>query len=355
MHKRGKMPTEPFKTLEWREDRLLLLDQRLLPTEEVYRTYDDYLSVARAIETMVVRGAPAIGVTAAFGVALGALGIVVKTYTDFEKRLATVFERLARTRPTAVNLFWALQRMKKTLEENKALPIPQLQQRLKQEAIAIWKEDIETNKAIGRHGATLLKDGMTVETHCNAGALATAGFGTALGVIYAATMEGKKIRVVSDETRPVLQGSRLTTWELQKNGIEVTMICDNMAGSFMQEGKIDCVIVGADRIAANGDVVNKIGTYPLAILAQYHKIPFYVAAPLSTVDLTMNSAKEIPIEERKPEEVTHIKGYPIAPAEIKVANPAFDRTPHELVTAIITEKGIARAPFGPTLKEWKTV
>lgn len=342
-----------IKTLEWQDNRVLMIDQRKLPDRETYITCDDYVQVARAIENMTVRGAPAIGVAAAFGVALGALGLDLKTYDDFSQKMENVFARLSKTRPTAVNLFWSLERMQRVMEENKKLPVPELKERLKAEAIRICEEDIATNHAIGKHGAALLKDGMTVATHCNAGALATAGFGTALGVIYAAKEEGKKIHVISGETRPVLQGSRLSAWELQKNGIEVTMICDNMAGTLMQQRMIDCVIVGADRIAANGDVVNKIGTYPLAVLAKYHKVPFYVAAPLSTVDLTMQTASDIPIEERKEEEVTFVKGQRIAPENISVKNPAFDRTPHTLVTAIITEKGIAEEPFGPQLKEWK--
>lgn len=343
----------PIKTIEWRDDKVFMLDQRRLPEEEVYVSFDDYLSVAKAIENMTIRGAPAIGVAAALGVALGALGLDAKTFAEFYERIEHICDRLAKTRPTAVNLFWALERMKKVCLENKALPIPKLKERLKEEAIKIFNEDIETNRSIGRNGAKLLKDGMTVETHCNAGALATAGFGTALGCVYAATEEGKRIHVVVDETRPVLQGARLTAWELQKHGMEVTVICDNMAGTLMQQKKIDCVMVGADRIAANGDVVNKIGTYPLAILAQYHKIPFYVAAPLSTIDLNMKTADKIPIEERNPKEVTHIKERPIAPSHVKVENPAFDRTPGNLITAIITEKGIAEPPFEKTLKVWK--
>ncbi|MDO8527337.1 MAG: S-methyl-5-thioribose-1-phosphate isomerase [Deltaproteobacteria bacterium] len=334
-----------IKTIEWKNDKVVMLDQRLLPEQEIYNTYDDYASLAKAIENLTVRGAPAIGVAAAMGMALGALGISAKNFDDFFKKLETVRERLARTRPTAVNLFWALERMKRVTLENKTLSIPELQECLKEEAIKIYHEDIEANRTLGKHGATLLKDGMQVLTHCNAGALATAGFGTALGVIYAAQEEGKRIHVYSDETRPVLQGSRLTAWELQKHGVEVTVICDNMAGTLMQQKKIDCCIVGADRIAANGDVVNKIGTYSVAVLAKHHGIPFYVAAPLSTIDVKMKSGKEIPIEERNIREVTHIKDQMIAPSHVDVFNPAFDCTPNELVTAIITEKGISRSPF----------
>lgn len=343
-----------IKTLEWKNDKVVMIDQRLLPEEEVYATFDDYLSVAKAIENMTVRGAPAIGVAAAFGAALGALGLSPKTPGEFEEKFERICERLAKTRPTAVNLFWAIGRMRRTARENRELPIEKLKERLKEEALKIYHEDIEANRAIGGHGATLLKDGMTVETHCNAGALATAGFGTALGCIYAAAEQGKRIRVVVDETRPVLQGSRLTAWELQKHGIEATLICDNMAGTLMQAKKIDAVIVGADRIAANGDVVNKIGTYPLAVLARHHNIPFYVAAPLSTIDLNVASANEITIEERNAEEVTHLRDRCLAPSHINVFNPAFDRTPHTLVTAIITEKGIAKPPFEAILKNWKS-
>ncbi len=342
-----------IKTIEWRDDKVVMLDQRLLPLEEVYVTYDDYLSVAKAIEHMVIRGAPAIGVAAAMGVALGALGLSVKTFDEFYKKIEAICERLAKTRPTAVNLFWALERMKRVMIENKNLPIPALQQCLKEEAIRMHHEDIEINRMIGRNGAILLKDGMRVLTHCNAGALATAGFGTALGVIYAAQEEEKRIHVYVDETRPWLQGARLTTWELQKHGVETTLICDNMAASLMAKKEIDCVIVGADRIAANGDVVNKIGTYSVAVLAKYHNIPFYVAAPTSTMDPKIKTGAEIPIEERNAKEVTHIKEQQIAPSHIAVKNPAFDCTPHTLIHAIISEKGIAKAPFETALKNWK--
>lgn len=350
-YNRTKMFT--IKTIEWRDDKVILIDQRRLPEEEIYVSFDDYLSLAKAIENMTIRGAPAIGVTAAFGVALGALGLAPKSGEEFQEKIETICNRLSKTRPTAVNLFWALERMKKVSLENKNLSTTKLQERLKEEALRIYHEDIEANRAMGKNGAKLLKDKMTVLTHCNAGALATAGFGTALGVIYTAAEEGKRIHVYVDETRPVLQGARLTAWELQKHGIETTLICDNMAGHMMAQKKIGCVIVGADRIAANGDVVNKIGTYPLAVLAKYHGVPFYVAAPLSTIDLNMKTAEEIPIEERKPEEVTHIKDRMIAPSHIKVENPAFDRTPNNLVTAIITEKGIVEPPFHKKLKEFK--
>lgn len=343
-----------IKTIEWRDDKVIMLDQRLLPHQEVYNTYEDYVGVARAIQNMVIRGAPAIGVAAAMGVALGALGIAVTRFEDFYEKISVICNRLAQTRPTAVNLFWALERMKKVCLENRGLPVDEIKTRLKEEAKKIQREDFEATRAIGRLGKALLSDGMRVLTHCNTGALATGGYGTALGIVYAANEEGKRIHVYADETRPLLQGSRLTAWELQKHGIEVTVLCDNMAAGLLQEGKIQCVLVGADRIATNGDVVNKIGTYNLAILAHYHKIPFYVAAPLSTIDMKMSNASQIPIEERNPQEVTHMAGQAVAPAHVQVINPAFDRTPANLVTAIITENGIAEFPFEEKLKAWKT-
>lgn len=334
-----------IKTIEWRNDKVIMLDQRKLPTEEVYETYSDYLRVAVAIETMVIRGAPAIGVAAAFGVALGALGLAEKSPQENVKKLSAICERLAQTRPTAVNLFWAINRMKKVIDSHQNSRVVDLQNALREEAIKIYEEDIATCRALSKQGATLFKDGMTILTHCNAGALATAGYGTALGCIYAAAEEGKNLKVYADETRPVFQGARLTTWELKKHGIPVTVIADNMAGLLMQEGKINAVIVGADRIAANGDVVNKIGTYPLAVMAKEHHIPFYVAAPMSTVDLQCATAKEIPIEVRKEREITHVGDVQITPEDIGIFNPAFDRTPGKLITAIITENGIIRGPF----------
>jgi len=338
-----------FKTIEWKNNMVVMIDQRLLPNEEVYRTYMDFLDVAEAIREMVIRGAPAIGVAAAMGIALGAIDIKSKERKEFVKQFNHICNVMAHTRPTAVNLFWAIDRMKRIVKENPKLGADELKERLVEEAKRIYEEDIEINRQMGRHGSKLIKNRATVLTHCNAGALATAGYGTALGVIRAAIEEGKKIKVFADETRPFLQGSRLTAWELMKDGIDTTLITDNMSGYMMKKGLIDAVIVGADRIAANGDVANKIGTYSVAVLAKEHKIPFYVAAPISTIDLKIKSGDSIPIEERDIREVTHIKDVPIAPNAVKVKNPAFDVTPNRFVTAIITEKGIARKPFGKSL------
>lgn len=339
-----------FKTIEWENNNVVMIDQRLLPNEEVYKTYTDFLDVAEAIREMVVRGAPAIGVAAAMGVALGALQINAKERNGFAKEFEKICKIMASTRPTAVNLFWAIERMKRVLKENPKSNADELKQLLVQEAKNIHKEDIEINKRMGRHGSALIKNKATVITHCNAGALATAGYGTALGIIRAAVEDGKKIKVFADETRPFLQGSRLTAWELMKDGIDTTLITDNMAGYMMKKGLIDVVIVGADRIAANGDTANKIGTYSVAILAKEHKIPFYVAAPISTIDLKIKTGEKIPIEERDIREVTHIKDIPIAPRGIKVRNPAFDVTPNKFITAIITENGVARKSFEKSLK-----
>jgi len=338
-----------FKTIEWKNNMVVMIDQRLLPNEEVYRTYMDFLDVAEAIREMVIRGAPAIGVAAAMGIALGAIDIKSKERKEFVKQFNHICNVMAHTRPTAVNLFWAIDRMKRIVKENPKLKADELKERLVEEAKRIYEEDIEINRQMGRHGSKLIKNRATVLTHCNAGALATAGYGTALGVIRAAIEEGKKIKVFADETRPFLQGSRLTAWELMKDGIDTTLITDNMSGYMMKKGLIDAVIVGADRIAANGDVANKIGTYSVAVLAKEHKIPFYVAAPISTIDLKIKSGDSIPIEERDIREVTHIKDIPIAPNAVKVKNPAFDVTPNRFVTAIITEKGIVRKPFGKNL------
>ncbi len=342
-----------IKPIEWKDDKVVMLDQRRLPLQEVYVTCEDYKAVADAIQNMTVRGAPAIGVAAAMGVALGALGIGVKTFDEFYTKLLKVCETIEATRPTAVNLFWATKRMKRLCQAHKDLPIGELQDRLKDEAIRICFEDVETNRQIGRNGAILFKDGDCVLTHCNAGALATAGFGTALGVLYAATEEGKKLKVFADETRPFLQGARLTAWELTKSGIDTTVITDSMAGHLMAKGKIDRVIVGADRIASNGDVANKIGTYSVAILAKYHNIPFYVAAPMLTIDFSMATGNEIFIEERDASEVTHIGPTQIVPDEARVFNPAFDVTPAALVTALITERGIATPVNDTTLSVLK--
>jgi methylthioribose-1-phosphate isomerase len=328
------------ETIEWTDAGVVMIDQTRLPREQVFVTCRSYVEVAVAIRSMVIRGAPAIGVAAAMGVALG-----VQEGADFER----VCETLASTRPTAVNLFWAIERMRAlwaSLKGHKDLVA-----RMIEEAKNIRLDDIAICRAMGRHGAALVPDGKTVLTHCNAGALATAGYGTALGVIRAAAEAGKKIDVFADETRPFLQGARLTAWELQQDGIATTLITDNMAGHFLHSGRIGCVIVGADRIAANGDVANKIGTYSLAVLAKENQVPFYVAAPVSTFDLTLKSGASIPIEQRSAEEVTHVFGVPVAPENIAVENPAFDVTPARYVTAIISERGVARAPYEESLRK----
>jgi len=328
-------------TVQWHNGAVRLLDQSRLPEHVEFLDCRDADAVAQAIRDMKVRGAPAIGVTAAMGVALGAQSITAAEYVSFEKRMRDICDQLAATRPTAVNLFWAIERMKRKLTELQSQPLASIKAALVAESQAILDEDIALCKAMGRHGADVVKDGQTVLTHCNAGALATAGYGTALGVIRAAWEQGKRIRVIADETRPVLQGSRLTAWELMQDQIPVTLITDNMAGALMHQGKIDLCVVGADRIAANGDVANKIGTYSVAVLARAHKIPFYVAAPYSTIDLKTKSGKEITIEQRNPNEVTRIHGsHPIAPKGVSVYNPAFDVTPAELITGIITERGL---------------
>ena len=338
-----------IKTLEWADAGVRFIDQTKLPTEEVYVTCTSYEEVADAIRTMIVRGAPAIGVAAAMGIALGALQSQAKALPEFEREFDAVCSVLAKTRPTAVNLFWAIQRMREKLVQVRCLPIAQIKAELVAEAKRTLVEDIAANEAMGQHGAVLLPAIGGVLTHCNAGALATAGYGTALGVIRAAVASGKQLRVFADETRPFLQGSRLTAWELMKDGIPTTLIADNMAGAMMRLGKIDAVIVGADRIAANGDVANKIGTYTVAVLAKEHNIPFYVAAPISTVDLNTPDGSGIPIEQRASTEVTHLAGKQIAPDDVRVENPAFDVTPGKFVAAIITERGVARAPYGESL------
>lgn len=338
--------TQTIETIEWTPQGVVMIDQTRLPRETVFVTCRDYTEVADAIRTMVIRGAPAIGVAAAMGVAIGAL-----KSDNLEADMPLICETLAKTRPTAVNLFWAIDRMKRVYGETKAAGLAAVRARLVKEAILVREEDIAINRAMGKYGAELVPDGKTVLTHCNAGALATAGFGTALGVIRAAVEMGKKIDVFADETRPFLQGARLTAWELQRDGIETTLITDNMAGHFLKSGRIGCVVVGADRIAGNGDVANKIGTYSVAVLAKENGVPFYVAAPISTLDLTLTSGDQIPIEERAAQEVTHVQGIHMAPDGIKVANPAFDVTPHRYVTAIITEKGVARAPFPESLRK----
>lgn len=330
-----------------------MLDQRLLPSEEKYLMLRSYDEVAEAIKKMVVRGAPAIGVSAAMGIALGASQSVGTSVADLEDDLGYIFKVMSETRPTAVNLFWAIDRMRSRFEQERSSGnVEQVKAALVAEALAIFEEDILANRAIGGFGAPLIPDGGTVLTHCNAGALATAGdYGTALGVIRGARDAGKKIAVIADETRPFLQGLRLTAWELAKDNIPVTVITDNMAGHVMKKGKVDAVVVGADRIAANGDTANKIGTYMVAVLAKQHNIPFYVAAPLSTIDMSLPTGADIPIEERDPKEITHIRDQQLAPDGIGVHNPAFDVTPNELVTAIITDKGVAEPPFEVTLRQ----
>jgi len=345
-----------FKTIEWTGDGVRMIDQTLLPGEEVYRTCRTYQEVAEAIRSMVIRGAPAIGVAAAMGVALGVKHSSAPGVAELRSEFETIADTISRTRPTAVNLFWAVKRMRGVFEQTLAGPgsevekIARARAALEEEARRVLAEDIAVNEAMGRHGAVLLHDSTTVLTHCNAGALATGGYGTALGVVRAAVSEGKKISVFADETRPFLQGSRLTAWELAKDGIPVTVITDNMAGHFMKQSKIQAVIVGADRIAANGDVANKIGTYTVAVLAHENQVPFYVAAPLSTIDLSLASGDEIPIEERSSAEVTHWRGIPTAPENVSARHPAFDVTPHRYVTALITERGIAREPYAESLK-----
>jgi methylthioribose-1-phosphate isomerase len=340
-----------IKTLEWTDAGVRFIDQTKLPTEETYVTCKNYEEVADAIRTMVVRGAPAIGVTAAMGVALGTLQSLAKTQPELEREFDAICNELAGTRPTAVNLFWAIRRMRDKFQQLRLQPVEKIKAELVAEAQRVLVEDIAANEAMGKHGAVLLPNSGGVLTHCNAGALATAGYGTALGVIRAAVESGKQLQVFADETRPFLQGSRLTAWELMKDGIPTTLIADNMAGAMMRLGKIDAVIVGADRIAANGDVANKIGTYTVAVLAKEHGIPFYVAAPISTVDLNTADGSLIPIEQRASTEVTHLAGKQIAPDAVRVENPAFDVTPNKYVTAIITERGIARAPYQHSLAE----
>ena len=344
-----------FKTVEWRGDAVRLIDQGKLPLQEEYPEFTTYEQVASAIKRMVVRGAPAIGVTAAMGAALAAKNIETTDRDIFFTEFNLALKILAETRPTAVNLFWAIERMRACAQTHRSEALPSLRKRLEQEAIKVYEEDLAINKKLSLHGAELFSDGDVALTHCNAGALATAGdFGTALGVLKAVHLSGKKLSVFADETRPWLQGARLTAWELMKEKIPVTLICDNMAGHCMKRGMITKAIVGADRIAANGDVANKIGTYTVAVLAKRHNIPFFVAAPMSTIDFNITDGGHIPIEERNPNEVTHVMGQTqIAPDGVNVFNPAFDVTPNDLVSAIITEKGVARAPFVESLKKMR--
>jgi methylthioribose-1-phosphate isomerase len=335
------------ETIEWTDGGVVMIDQTRLPIEEKYVTCRTYQEVAEAIRNMVIRGAPAIGVAAAMGIALG---VQAASARDLDTEVDRICDTLAKTRPTAVNLFWAIDRMKQVYALLRGRALEEIQARLVSEARLVYEEDIAINRAIGRHGAALVPDGKTVLTHCNAGALATAGYGTALGVVRAAVESGKHIDVFADETRPFLQGARLTVWELQHDGIRATLITDNMAGHFLKSGRIGCVVVGADRIAANGDVANKIGTYSVAVLAKENSVPFFVAAPVSTLDLTLASGEQIPIEQRPAAEVTHVFGTLVAPAGTAVENPAFDVTPNRYVSAIITEHGVARAPYDESLR-----
>jgi methylthioribose-1-phosphate isomerase len=343
--------TVPIPTIEWNNGKVRLIDQTLLPNELKYIDCENVDDVWEAIKVLKVRGAPAIGIAGALGTVIGIWNSDAKSYDEFSDQLLKVTSYLAESRPTAVNLFWALNRMKVVAEANKDKEIPRLKEILLAEAQKIIEEDKAMCRAIGKHGAELIKDGDTILTHCNAGGLATADYGTALAVMFTAHEQGKRIKVFADETRPLLQGARLTAWELMRAGIDVTLICDNMAGQVMKEGKINCVIVGADRISANGDTANKIGTYSVAILAKEHKIPFYVAAPTSTLDMSLLNGDLIPIEQRKAEEITEGFGKRTAPKGVKVYNPAFDVTPSRLIDVIITEKGIARAPYAQSLKK----
>ena len=338
------------KTIEYLDGMVRMIDQTLLPTKKVFVDCKTIEDVGHAIKTMIIRGAPAIGVAAAMGVTLGADTITASNFDEFYGKMKKQCDQLGKSRPTAVNLAWAINRMKQVAKDSKNLPVSELKARLKEEALTILNEDININKAMGQHGQTLVESGNVVLTHCNAGALATAGFGTALGVIRASINAGKKIRVLANETRPFLQGARLTAWELKEDNIPVKLITDSMCGYFMKNKEVDLVVVGADRIAGNGDVANKIGTYMVAVLAKENNIPFYVAAPVSTLDLTLASGDEIPIEERSAEEVVNINNKRMAPEGIEVAHPAFDITPNKLVTAIITEEGIARPPFTESLR-----
>jgi len=336
-----------IRTIEWRNGAVVMIDQRLLPTQEVYRVCRDYREVARGIKTMVIRGAPAIGVAAAMGIALGMLRSRGNPRQSFDR----ICKTFAATRPTAVNLFWAIDRMRRAFDGVAERNLNEIRTALVDEALNIRREDIDANRALGKHGAALIPRDAQVMTHCNAGALATAGYGTALGVIRAAREAGKNVSVIAGETRPFLQGARLTAWELKKDHIPVTLMTDGMAGHVMSTDGIACVIVGADRIAANGDVANKIGTYNLAVLAKRHGIPFYVAAPVSTIDAKCRNGSEIPIENRDSTEVTHIGDRQMAPAGIRVLNPAFDVTTHRLISAIITERGVIRAPYKANIRK----
>ncbi len=336
-------------TIAWRGRSLIMIDQRKLPGQETYVRCHTYIQVAQAIEKMVIRGAPAIGIAAAYGLVLGAMALRADTGRSIDRDFERVYQRLERTRPTARNLFWALERMRAAYERSRSQGLRAIRTALVEEAKAIELEDVETNYAIGLHGQALLRDGMTVLTHCNAGALATAEYGTALGIVRAAVAKGKRIRVYADETRPFLQGARLTVWELDRDGIPVVLITDGMAGWFMRRGEVDAVVVGADRIARNGDTANKIGTYSVAVLAKENKVPFYVAAPTSTIDRALADGGGIPIEERNPDEVREVGGRLLTVPYAEVRNPAFDVTPAAYITAIVTERGVHRPPYEKSL------
>lgn len=342
-----------IKTLEFKNDVLFLIDQRKLPISYEIFECRNYRDVDFAIKDMVVRGAPAIGATAAYGVVLAAKEFINEDKNVFLSKMEEALQILNNSRPTAVNLMWAIARMRKIIEENKALPVADIYKKIKEEANRIYDEDIKTNKAIAKFGNELIKDGTTILTHCNTGALATVGYGTALGVVREAFYSGKKIFVYADETRPRLQGGRLTAWELVQEGIPAKLIADSVAATLIRDGKIDIILVGADRIASNGDTANKIGTFMLSVVAKVYNVPFYVVAPTSTIDFDIESGKEIKIEERDPSEVTHIEGIRIAPEGIDVYNPAFDVTPWENITGIITEKGIIRPPYKENIMKLK--
>ena len=346
------MNNRSFYTLRWDGDAVSFIDQRLLPNQEVYVHCTTYQEVATVIETMVVRGAPAIGISAAYGIALGLLKFKTDKLDEFKKHFDTVANVMAKTRPTAVNLFWAIDRMKRKFYSvcETTKDIPTITKTMIAEALLMYDEDVATNKAMGKNGSAVIKDGMNILTHCNAGALATADYGTALAVIRSAVEEGKKIHVYADETRPFLQGARLTMWELMKDNIDCTLISDNMSGHLMSKKKIDLIVVGADRIAANGDSANKIGTYSVAVLAKYHGVPMYFAAPISTIDFNCPDGSKIPIEERSIDEVRKVNGTFICPQNAKAFNPSFDVTPNNLITGIITERGILRPPFAEGIR-----
>lgn len=339
-------------TIEWHGQHIRMIDQRKIPAKVEWYICKGYRDVIKAIEKMVIRGAPAIGVAAAMGLALGANSIRARSYTDFRHRFMEIADKMAGARPTAVNLRWAVDRMCLLMEEMATRSVEEIKQVLRQESEKILAEDIEINRRIGKNGQSLIPKEATILTHCNAGSLATGGYGTALGVIRAAHAAGKKVEVIADETRPLLQGLRLTAFELMEDGLPVTVIADNAAGSFMRQKKVDLIITGADRIAANGDVANKIGTYQVAVLAKENKIPFYVAAPLSTIDLSLKNGDMIPVEERKSEEISHIGNLEIGPPGVKARNPAFDITPNRYVTAIITEKGVVKPPFREGIRKF---